>query len=113
MMVPIYYVPPAGRRPQGPSGHQQWCPSWKNAGGTTDGVCTCQGVMTKSEHKPTDTERLDWWDRHKMDGPQYGLCSDGVLGHERGAHVVSTEWVVRGRVYHSLREAIDAAMEAK
>lgn len=24
-----------------PDEHQQWCPSWKNCGGTTDGVCTC------------------------------------------------------------------------
>lgn len=24
-----------------PDEHQQWCPSWKNCGGTTDGVCRC------------------------------------------------------------------------
>ena len=28
-----------------PDEHQQWCPSWKNCGGTTDGVCRCRQHM--------------------------------------------------------------------
>lgn len=59
----------------------------------------------------TDAQRLDWWDAHPMDGPSFGLFSDGRPGLHP-AHVVTAGWVYQGKQC-SLRDAIDAAMRAE
>lgn len=78
---------------------------------TPHGASALSSLRREREEARELTSLIEWWDQHKMDGPSVGVTTDGKLGFYRG-RITSATWVVRGRQFPALVEALRAARDA-